>query len=258
MKWMSRISAADFLTVSNGILGVLAITYILDGEHLIASLLIFIAVAIDGLDGMVARKFGTPHEFGRFLDSISDAISFCIAPALLIYNNFYDRSLGSAWVSMPNAIAVITCMFYASFSILRLARFAGRDYSEKHFKGLPTPAAAILVVIITLLWGNPDVNPFASPEMQTLAIIMSIIISFLMVSDVPYPNIRGWFVMPAGLVLFIASIPVMWYLLWRTSINLPAAEIESLALVLLFIYIIFGPFLVLYKQRKRKIRLLTM
>jgi CDP-diacylglycerol--serine O-phosphatidyltransferase len=252
MKWMSRISAADFLTVTNGLLGVLAITYILDGEHLIACLLILTAVAIDGLDGMVARRFGTPHEFGRFLDSISDAISFCMAPALLIYNNFYDQSLGSAWVSMPNAIAVITTMFYASFSILRLARFAGRDYSEKHFKGLPTPAAAVVVIILTLLWGNPEVNPFAYPEMQSLAIIMSIILSFLMVSDIPYPNIRGWMVIPAGLALLITSIPVILYQFLRTSIIVPAVEIESLALALLFSYIIFGPFLVKYNKSKRK------
>lgn len=252
MKWMGKISGADVLTVTNGLLGVLAITYILDREHVIACLLIYLAVVVDGLDGMFARKYGTPHEFGRFLDSISDAVSFCLAPALLIYNNFYDKSLGSAWVSMPNAIAVVACMFYASFGILRLARFAGKDYSERHFVGLPTPAAAVLAVSITLLWGRPDLNPFAVADMETFALAFTIIIAFLMISDVPYPNISGLLVVPTALVLFIASIPLIWYLLLRSAIDIPATEIEYIAVVFMLAYLALGPFMVLHKRRKKR------
>jgi CDP-diacylglycerol--serine O-phosphatidyltransferase len=252
MKWMSKISAADVLTVANGLLGVLAITYILDREHVIACLLIFIAVVVDGLDGMIARKYGSPHEFGRFLDSISDTVSFCLAPALLIYNNFYDKSLGSAWVSLPNAIAVVACMFYASFGILPLARFAGKDYSEKHFVGLPTPAAAVLAVSITLVWGRQDLNPFAIAEMETIALALTIIIAFLMISDVPYPNIKSWLVIPTGLVLFIASVPLIWYLILRNTINIPATEIEYLAVIFMLAYLVLGPFMVLHKRRKKR------
>ena len=251
MRWMSKISAADLLTVTNGLLGVLAITYILDGEHVIASLRIFFALIADGLDGMVARKFGTPHEFGRFLDSISDAVSFCLAPALLIYNKFYDNGLGSAWVSMPNAVAVIACMFYASFGILRLARFAGKDHSKAHFIGLPTPAAAILVISICMLWGREDLNPFAISYMPYAASLVTVIVSFIMVSDVPYPNVRGRLMAPASLVLLLASIPMIFHIILGDIDNFPATEIECITLVLISTYLVLGPFLVPRKKRKR-------
>jgi len=253
MKWLGRISAADVLTATNGLLGVLAITYILDGEHVIASLLICLAVVMDGLDGLVARRFGTPHEFGRFLDSISDVVSFCLTPALLIYNNFYDKSLGSAWVSMPNAVAMVACMFYAAFGILRLARFAGKDHSKNYFVGLPTPAAALLVVSLSMLWGREDLNPLVlSYELYAVS-FATILISFIMVSDIPYPNIRGKLLVPAGSVLALASIPFIVLLLGVRADYLPLQNIELVVFILLLIYVIAGP-IVGYNIKKQKRR----
>ncbi len=204
-----------------------------------------------GLGSAIARKFGTPHEFGRFLDSISDVVSFCLAPALLIYNNFYDKELGSAWVSMPNAVAVIACMFYASFGILRLARFAGKDHSKAHFVGLPTPAAAMLVISICMLWGREGLNPFAISYMPYAASLTTVIVSFIMVSDVPYPNVRGRSAVPAGLVLLLASIPLIFHIILGDIGNFPATEIECITLVLISTYLVFGPFLVPRQKRKK-------
>lgn len=244
MKWLGRISAADLLTATNGFLGVLAITYILDGKHVIATVLIFLAVLVDGMDGMAARRFGSPHEFGRFLDSISDTVSFCLAPALIIYSNFYDKTLGSAWTSLPNAVAVIACLIYATFGIFRLARFAGKDYRKKHFVGLPTPAAAVVLITVCMLWGKAELNPFIFEEWAMLAIVFTVVLSVLMISDVPYPNIRRGLIPLASAVIALAIVPLLWFLYLTDFIDIPGQEMLFLALVFMILYLITGPLIV--------------
>jgi CDP-diacylglycerol--serine O-phosphatidyltransferase len=250
MRWMRRISVADLLTLLNGALGILAITYILDGRHIIAAILIYFAIMADGLDGFVARKFGTPHEFGRFLDSISDTVSFCLAPALLVYNNFYDPELGSAWTSLPNATIVIACLLYASFGILRLARFAGKDYSKSSFIGLPTPAAAVFVISLSILWGAKNLNALSFEHLPYLVTFATIIISFLMISDIPYPHVRRWLVAPALVLLLLASLPLILEVTLEEN-PLPVIEIEYAALILMLAYIIFGPVIEHYAPEEK-------
>ena len=250
MRWLSRIGSADLLTMANGFLGTLAITYILDGEHLIASLLIFLAVIMDGLDGIVARRYGSPHEFGQFLDSISDAVSFCLAPGLIIYNNFYDKDLGNAWVSFPNALATAATLFFVVFGLLRLARFAGKDYRMKSFLGLPTPASAMLVIVLCLLWGNSELNAF-SMSYEPYFIIGSIIaLAFLMVSDLRYPKIRGKLSIAAGLTLIIGIIPMLAYKI-VPDFEVPVVELLIICLILIMTYVLGGP---VYENYSRKLR----
>jgi CDP-diacylglycerol--serine O-phosphatidyltransferase len=250
MRWMRRISAADLLTLLNGALGILAITYILDGRHIIAAILIYFAIMADGLDGFVARKFGTPHEFGRFLDSISDTVSFCLAPALLVYNNFYDPELGSAWTSLPNAVIVISCLLYASFGILRLARFAGKDYSKSSFIGLPTPASAVFVISLSILWGETNLNALNFEYLAFMVALLTIVVSLLMISDIPYPHVRRWLVAPALVLLSLACVPLILEVALEDN-PLPVIEIEYAALGLLLAYIIFGPIIELFVSKEK-------
>ena len=238
------------MTLANGFLGTLAITYVLDGEHITASLLILLAVVMDGLDGIVARNYGSPHEFGRFLDSISDAVSFCLAPGLIIYNNFYDPVLGTAWVSFPNALATIGTMFFVVFGLLRLARFAGKDFRMKSFLGLPTPASAMVVIVLCLLWGNPGLNPFSLAHEIYYVLGIIIILAFLMVTDIRYPKIRGKLALIAGLCMLLGIIPLMAEI--AGSLFLPMQELFLAFLVLILLYVIGGPFY--EKHRRAKIK----
>ena len=251
MRWLSRIGSADLLTLANGFLGTLAITYILDGEHLIASLLIFLAVIMDGLDGIVARKYGSPHEFGQFLDSISDAVSFCLAPGLIIYNNFYDKELGNAWVSFPNALATAATLFFVVFGLLRLARFAGKDFRMKSFLGLPTPASAMLVIVLCLLWGNLELNPFAIGYEPYFIIGTIIALAFLMVSDVRYPKIRGKLAIIAGLSLVLGILPMLAYNI-VPEFEVPIVELLIGFLILLMAYVLGGPVYENYSRKSHK------
>lgn len=261
MRWLSKITSADLLTLINGLLGMLAITYILDGKHVFATMLIFMAVIVDGMDGMAARKFKKKHDFGRFLDSISDAVSFCLAPGILIYSNFYDRTLGSAWSSVPNAVGLMASVMFVGFGLLRLARFAGKDYVSPGFRGLPTPAAAMLAIIPCLLWGHPEFNPF-SLGYEIYPILAWVIgLSIVMVSDIPYPKISGKPALAVGTIVAV-SILIMGLYIIETNLELPYAEAFLIVLFLLIGYLVIGPIYEITrpgytKPEKRRRRRLT-
>ncbi|MDO9537293.1 MAG: CDP-diacylglycerol--serine O-phosphatidyltransferase [Thermoplasmata archaeon] len=240
MHWLSKISSADLLTLTNGLLGMMAITYILDGKHVFAAMLIFMAVIVDGMDGMAARKFKKKHDFGRFLDSISDSVSFCLAPGILIYSNFYDKSLGNAWSSIPNAAGMIGTVMFVGFGLLRLARFAGKDYMVPGFRGLPTPAAALIAIVLCLLWGNPEFNPFSMSYELYPVITASIGLSILMVSDVPYPKVGGKPALAVGTILAVGILIMGLYVL-EMNLELPYTEAFLILLILLTIYLVGGP-----------------
>jgi phosphatidylserine synthase len=77
--------------MANAVFGIIAMTFFIDGRGgdvgkiTIGCCLLFISMACDGLDGMIARKLGSKHSYGTYLDSVSDMFSFCIAPGVLIY-----------------------------------------------------------------------------------------------------------------------------------------------------------------------------
>ena len=250
---MGKISAADMVTLLNGLSGLLAITYILDGEMVIASCLIVLAIVFDGLDGAVARRFGSSHEFGRFLDSISDSISFCFAPALLVYGNLYDKDLGTAWGNMPNALAVIATMFLGSFGILRLARFSSKDFKQSHFLGFPTPAMALGVVLTCSLFGLEGSNPLSQGFEPDLIFIISMVLAFLMVSDVPYPKMNRAFFILSGLTGLLTSLPMLLVVFGIPLFSIETlSSIQMLALMPFLGYLVGGPFIVNFTRYKRR------
>ena len=171
--------------------------------------------------------------------------------ALPIYTNFYDKSLGSAWTSFPNAIATVGTMFFVVFGLLRLARFAGKDYKRKVFLGLPTPAAAMLVISLSLLWGNVDLNPFSMGREEYFVIGIITTVAFLMISDIPYPKIQGTWAMAVGISLLPGILPLLVYQLVPDS-ELPVIEIFMVFFGLVLLYVIGGPFRELYSIDKRK------
>jgi len=90
---LTLLSYADVATLTSAFLGFLAITYIIDGSKasfIVAMILLPICAIIDGMDGALARRFGTKHDYGKYLDSISDSICFGIAPSILVYSLYYD------------------------------------------------------------------------------------------------------------------------------------------------------------------------
>ena len=190
MAALARENVADVLTLGNALSGFLAMTYVADGRFTAAALFVFLAALFDGLDGWAARRFGS-RPAGRFADAFADAVSFCLAPALFLYALLYDPARGSAWTNLDNALAVVASTLLASFGILRLMRFAEADYTATHFRGLPTPANAIFVTSLALLFGPAPWSLIA--EAPALVVVGSLLCALLMVTEVPYPKIGDGF-----------------------------------------------------------------
>jgi len=208
MASLSKISAADIVTLANGLLGFVAITLILDNKYIAASTILFLSLIMDGLDGYVARRFGSKHSKGQVLDSISDSISFVFAPALLVYAEFREAD----GLIAENAIVLACSLAILSTGLFRLARFSAGGYQLTYFVGMPAPAGALLIVLMCLLFGTsvsaePARYYYSFEELQWLVIGVGFLASFLMASEIRYPKIRGKMVLLTGFALLLAVLP---------------------------------------------------
>ena len=125
---------ANVITLANLSLGGFAIIFSVNGNLRLSLLLIFIAALADRFDGMIARKFNIESDLGKQLDSMSDIISFGIAPALLLYQGILHDFGG------PGTFFTV---FYIGCGAFRLARFNISE-SNGYFTGLPITAAGCL------------------------------------------------------------------------------------------------------------------
>ena len=178
--------------------GFYAIVQSMNGKFEHAAVAIFIAMVFDGLDGRVARMTHTQSEFGAQYDSLSDMVSFGVAPSLVIYE-WALRGLGKwGWFA-----AFIYCVATA----LRLARFnTNIDIVDKHyFQGLPSPAAAALVagfVWVMLDYGN------SGESMRWYAATLTIFAGLSMVSNLPFYSFKDINMRKSVpfLVIFLAAL----------------------------------------------------
>ncbi len=133
----------DFVTALNLVAGVLAVYAAVTGELFTAAVLIIAGMVFDYFDGKIARHYGQSHDFGRELDSLADLVTFGIAPGVL-----------SIAVYPGNNLVLAAAAIYGVAAAFRLARFnllkeAGK--AEKSYAGVPVPAAAVIVLLGTLL-----------------------------------------------------------------------------------------------------------
>ncbi len=185
MTLLKLLSPADYFTIANGVIGAIGIMYFIDGGDthiLIGTALILLGILMDGLDGAIARKFGSKHNLGIYLDSMSDSISFCFAPAVFIYKIFYDMDRGSALGDIDNFLAVAATVSIATFGIVRLAIFSYfKEDRLETFVGLPTPSMALFVLIAGILF----------QDFGRVLLPIFIGVGGLMLLNFPYPKIRG-------------------------------------------------------------------
>ncbi|MGA1821000.1 MAG: CDP-alcohol phosphatidyltransferase family protein [Thermoplasmatota archaeon] len=202
------ISLADMITLGNFLCGIMAIMYSIDkGDGFrIAMLLILLGIILDGLDGPAARRWGSSHRFGKWLDSIADSMTFCIAPAFLIYNMFYIQG-DTAFESVQNFVTIVASLSVIILGILRLARFSLTGFRWKDFVGLPTPAMAMIVISFTSLhfWLTSMEYEIEYVTSGTAFVIPTVllILSFTMVFDVKYKKIKGLPTLVAGSAVLV-------------------------------------------------------
>ncbi len=171
----------SLLTLANLYFGFLAINFSIKGKFDLAAVFIIFAAIMDLLDGRLARALKISSPIGRELDSLSDIISFGVAPSFLIY----------LWTlkSLPRIGALIAFVYLVG-GALRLARFnvlSARGISAKYyFEGLPIPSAAMVPVSIVLFLRTPPSNPFFTPILAGVIFTLP----FLMVSKVRYRSFK--------------------------------------------------------------------
>ena len=149
------------------------------GNFEIAAIAIFVAMVFDGLDGRVARMTNTQSDFGVQYDSLSDMVSFGIAPAIVVYG-WGLTGLGK--------VGIAAAFVYASCAALRLARFNVQSSlnSGKFFIGLPSPAAAALIA--GFVWSAQSIQ--SSWFISAFTALLTAIAGLLMVSNFKYPSFK--------------------------------------------------------------------
>ena len=162
--------------------GVTSIRYSIQADWTKAVICVFIAAFFDLVDGRVARMLKGSTKFGAELDSLSDCISFGVAPAIMIYQwTMYD---------LPK-FGWFFCLLLSMGMALRLARFNTMlegeeqpEYWKHYFVGVPAPAAAALVMMpIMISFDFPELEPIV--RSNTFCAILLCVVSFLMVSRIP-------------------------------------------------------------------------
>ena len=163
--------------------GFYAIVQAMNGRFEHAAVAIFIAMVLDGLDGRVARLTKTQSAFGAEYDSLSDMVSFGVAPALVLY----------VWALQPmGKLGWIAAFIYCACAALRLARFNTKlDESDKrYFQGLPSPAAAALLAGLVWVFFDNGVSGaaiyFGWLQVKWLAWGITLFAGLSMVSDLRY------------------------------------------------------------------------
>ena len=176
MKWI----LPNTCTAANLFFGMLSILATFEGDFFYASVFILLALIADGMDGRVARALNAASELGKEMDSLCDLGSFGVAPAFLAYA-FCLHNFGM----FGKAAAII----FALCGMWRLARFnVNTNVVHGFFMGLAIPAGGCIIATTTLLFLATGIKP---EEFGLVYPITTIIVAYLMVSHVHYPDFKG-------------------------------------------------------------------
>lgn len=183
------------ITTGNLVTGCLVVGFLFDRGvemALTCAILILVAIALDMLDGQVARATNTTSRFGMELDSMADLVSFGVAPAWL----GYVYCLQGLW-----PVGMAACVWYVTCTALRLARFNSQTENRiMGFRGLPSPAAAAtvssFVIMMETLPRFTFIEVSATPEVMVAALapwatVALGVIGWLMISRTPYLSFKG-------------------------------------------------------------------
>lgn len=199
-----------------------------------AAIAVFIAMIADTLDGRVARMTNTQTAFGAEYDSLSDMVSFGIAPALMVYSWSLAHLGKLGWMA---------AFLYAAATALRLARFntQSHDTDKRYFQGLPCPAAAGVIA------GGVWLGSTLSIQGILIAIpisVLTVFVAALMVSTIRYHSFKK-IDLKGRVPFFVLLLPVL--ILAAVAVDPP-----PMLFAIFFCYAISGPLLTLLELRKMR------
>lgn len=175
----------NLFTTSALFAGFYAIIAAMDGHFDKAAIAIFIAMILDTLDGRVARLTNTSSDFGAEFDSLSDVISFGVAPGLIVY----EWSLQSLDELGLGQLGLVASFLYAACTALRLARFNVQlgIADKRFFQGLACPSAA--AIVIGMVWVADGLG-YSGDQLPFVAFTVTVIAALLMVSNFAYYSFK--------------------------------------------------------------------
>ena len=178
-KRSARVILPNMLTLIGVCIGLTSIRFALDGRYEFAIIAIIIAAVIDGLDGRIARLIKGTSKVGKELDSLTDMISFGVAPAFIMYFWKLNELGRFGW---------LVCLIYVICVALRLARFnvntgGEPSWRDNFFEGVPSPAGGILV-LTPLIFSMSSIEVFKI-DYAIIVPIFFIVTSFLLISKFP-------------------------------------------------------------------------
>ncbi len=198
----------------------------INGHYVAAAIAVVVAGLLDGLDGRVARMTNTQSEFGVQYDSLSDLVSFGLAPALLAFN--WSLSSLKELGPMAGKLGWLAAFLFVAFAALRLARFNTQATSadKDYFQGLASPAAA--GTLVATIWFFVD-QGVSGESVRWLMWFETVVLGLLMFSRIRYFSGKTW---PRG-----DRIPVGFLFLVVLIFVLFAVDPPSVLMVIGLIYV---------------------
>ncbi|MDH5471679.1 MAG: CDP-diacylglycerol--serine O-phosphatidyltransferase [Gammaproteobacteria bacterium] len=197
-------------------------------EH--AAVAVFIAMLLDGIDGRVARLTNTQSAFGAEYDSLSDMVSFGLAPALVMYEWSLSSMIDLGW--QWGKLGWLAAFIYTACAALRLARFNTQIgiADKRFFQGLPSPSAA--AVLMGMVWVMVDADVKGS-ALAIPAAILTVIVGVLMVSNIFYYSFKE--------VNFKGKVPFFTILIVVLALSLASIDPPKILFAIFFGYALSGP-----------------
>lgn len=212
--------------------GFYAVIASIGGRYTDAAVAVFIAALLDGMDGRVARMTGTQTEFGVQYDSLSDLVSFGLAPALVMYTWSLSalREFGPLWGKLGWAAAFV----YAACGALRLARFNTQVgvADKRYFQGLASPAAA--AVCMSFVW-SVDKAGLNGSDFCFVTPVIAVVVGLLMVSRFRYFSFKS---LPMG---DGQRVPFVWMVVAVLLLALLILDTPRVLFAGFTIYLLSGP-----------------
>ena len=208
-----RVLLPNIFTLVGVCIGLTSIKFAYDGRFELAVIAIIVAGIIDGLDGRIARLIGGASKVGKELDSLTDVISFGVAPAFIMYF-FVMKDLGR--------VGWLISLIYVVCVALRLARFnitsnAEPSWRDNFFEGVPSPAGGILV-LMPLIYSFSEIQLIVF-DYDILVPSFFLLISILLISKIPTYSLKKIVVKRSTTIFLLFSVILFFGLLLIFTFN---------------------------------------
>ncbi|MDC1092652.1 CDP-diacylglycerol--serine O-phosphatidyltransferase [Pelagibacteraceae bacterium] len=235
----TRYLLPNILTLGGVCLGISSIKFSIEGNYNLAVTLILFAAILDALDGRIARLIKGTSEFGKELDSLTDFVSFGIAPVFLLY--FWD-------LNKYGKIGWAITLIYSVCCVLRLARFnltkidETQEWKNNFFEGIPSPAGGLLI-LMPLIYDLTNLR--LGFDVINITPYLTVAVAVLLVSKVPTLALKKISISSKATVFLLLSIGIIF-------IGLLFYTLETL-LVFGLVYFLSIPISILLYKKQNKI-----